>query len=252
MDDLNRELARFHRYAEHMRTLVGEAQSKAPPRSEGTDSAEVVHVVLGPDGIPASIRVAMDWRQRTSPQNLRSAVIEACEAAMAERLGAWTRSLQQDGWQDRMDRVQAGLDGKSAPEPETGGLPPAFRRDPNRPPPRPVDQIAEDMIRAFDTLDDREARSADMATGIVTGSGTSGRLTVTVNPTGLESVTAEESWLAGRSGDTLTAAFENALAAAKADLKRAAQDPAPGSRTAMKDLFDETLALLNDASRLSE
>ena len=70
-EDLIRELVRLQRYASQLHALIAEAQAQAPRSARGTDSSGAVHVLLGPDGLPESIRVDPDWRQRLDPLGRR-------------------------------------------------------------------------------------------------------------------------------------------------------------------------------------
>lgn len=246
MDELMHEVRRFQRYTERIQALMVEAQSQAPERNEGRDPKGAIHVVLGPDGTPVSISVAADWKQRVRPQEFSRALTEACEAAMFERLTVWGRALEDAGWRTKAERLQADYGREQLPD--TGlpdGLPPALRSRAGEANPRPLDVVTEDMIAAFDGLNVQGGPQRVSGSG----SGAGGRLTITLNPTGFESCTVDERWLAGQPAGTLNRLLGKALAEAHADLEHAPQNFSPWTPTAMNSLFGEAMALLEDPNR---
>jgi hypothetical protein len=237
--DLIRELQQIQRYAAGLHELLAQAQTQAPRRAEGTDRSGGVRVVLGPDGFPETIRVDSGWERRLAPEAFGGAVGEAFSAAMGERLAAWTDTLRQQGWQSDIDRLKGAAD--RSPE-----APPALRR-PTPPRSRPIGDVAEDMIKAFDTVD-AMARPPAPASG--TGSAAGGRLTITLAGNGALSCTAEPQWVSRQSPAALMSALNEALHAARADLAR--QHPPAAATTGRLDgLLDEAFALLSDPRRLT-
>lgn len=243
--DLIRELQQIQRYAAGLHDLLAQAQTQAPRQAEGTDRTGAVRVVLGPDGFPETIRVDSGWERRLAPEAFGGAVGEAFSAAMGERLAEWTDTLRRQGWQSNVDRLQ-----EDASRPSAGAVPPALRRPAAAGRPRPLVDLAEDMIRAFDTAD-RLSAPAPQATG--TGSVASGRLTVTLAANGALSCEAEPQWVSRQSPAALMSALNEALHAARADLDRQAAhapDPQPAT-TRLDGLFGEAFALLSDPRRLN-
>jgi hypothetical protein len=100
--------------ASRLQQVIAEAQSSAPGRAEGTDSCGAVHVRLGPDGLPRSLRVTSDWKRRVSADAFADAVGEACMAAARERMDAWAANLEQGGWKSRVDQLRDQLDQTAA------------------------------------------------------------------------------------------------------------------------------------------
>jgi hypothetical protein len=264
--DLIRELQRIQRYATGLGDLLAHAQAQAPRRAEGTDRSGGVRVVLGPDGFPETIRVESGWERRLAPEAFGGAVGEAFSAAMGERLAEWTDTLRREGWQSEVDRLKSGSPGgsgggSSSPSwsgspggsggaggnglgPSGDGIPPALRRRPE--PKRPIGDVAEDMIRAFDTVD-AMARPPAAASG--TGSAAGGRLTVTLAGNGALSCTAEPQWVSRQSPAALMSALNEALHEARADLERQPAAAPPPATTRLDGLLDEALAALANPLR---
>jgi hypothetical protein len=63
-DHLLRDLRQLQQYAAGLRGLLTDADAQAPQQAVGTDRTGTVSVVLGPDGLPNSVRVTSDWRPR--------------------------------------------------------------------------------------------------------------------------------------------------------------------------------------------
>ncbi|CCH31517.1 hypothetical protein BN6_42300 [Saccharothrix espanaensis DSM 44229] len=233
-----RQLARVQEYAATVRELLDGARAHAPTRAEGADGSGTVHVVLGPDGLPTSFRVDTGWDRRITPAGFGGAVLEAFQAAVADRMETWTRSMAADGWQQRADRVDAAA---------TGRIPPALRAPVPEVAPRPLGEVVEDALKAFDDVD---AFAGLPTSGGATGADRSGKLTVTLSPTGLTSCTADERWVGAQSAASLMNALGEALAAARRGL---ADLPAPPASTGPLDrLFGEAMALLSDPRKLAD
>lgn len=244
MDDLMAQFAQMQKYTAALHGLITEAQAQAPQHSEGTDQSTAVRVVLGPDGLPTSFRVEADWNRRIDPASFGGAVLEACQAAIGERLNAWTRTLQDDGWKARADRLTAG----SAAAPEQGRVPPAFRSPEPAVRPRPLGDITEDVIKAFDNVGWLAQQPPPTVGG--SGSGAGGKVTITLSGTGLTSCSADPRWVSNQTAAQLMNALSTALSAAKADLAKRPASPGPGS--GLDSLLAETMALLNDPRRLAD
>ncbi|WP_146241194.1 hypothetical protein [Actinokineospora spheciospongiae] len=165
-----------------------------------------------------------------------SAVLEAFQAATGERLAEWTRTQQALGLQAEVDNL------RTVPTPVSGEIPLAFRRSAGQPPPRPLGDLAEDLISAFDEVG--RAPAPKPATG--TGSAAGGKVTLTLSPSALVSCTADPAWVSRQTATMLTNALLEALAAARASLREAA--PAPESP--LNDLLSEVFAILGDPGRL--
>ncbi|MGQ0839138.1 hypothetical protein [Actinokineospora sp.] len=245
IEDMMAQFAQMQRYATALQNLVAGAQEHAPRESEGADPTKSVHVTLGPDGLPTTFRVDTEWERKMGPETFGGAVVEAFQAAIGERLSAWTSALAEDGWQDRVDKLKGGLTGA----PDKGRIPPAFRKpDAEDIPARPVGDLSEQVIKAFDNIDVFSAQSA--ARGVGTGMDRSGKLTIVLSTTGLTSCSADAHWVGEQTAARLMNALGEALAAAKADLAANAEKPAPNN--GMDQVLAEAMALLNDPRRLAD
>lgn len=245
-DDLLAQFAQIQRYAAGLQGLLAEAQAVAPQHSEGTDKSGAIRVQLGPDGIPMSFRVSGDWAQRLEPAAFGPAVVEACEAAIGHRLEEWTGSLDEDDWQDKVERLKGGPNDTTPPSPsrEPGRIPPALRRAVEEAEPRRLDLLAEEMITAFDNVESLVPPPVEPA------SGSTGTLTITLSSTGLTSCTAEPRWVSGQSAAGMMNALSAALTQARTDLENRGTDEEPA--TGLDRLLAQTLSLLNNPDRLSD
>lgn len=240
-DDLSRDLARLQHYAAGLEKLIDSAQDAAPRAATATDGTGMISVTLGSDGLPKSFRAEPDWNRHVKPEQLGQAVLDAFAAAMGERLAMWARTLQDRGWQQEVDELGAGSSG-----PNAGEILPAFRKPDV--PPRSIDVVAEDMMRALDQAP--EIGAAQHPTGTGTGSNRSGALTLTLSGNGLVSCTAETHWASRQSGTSLTNALGEALTEARADFARNNRGAPTGPN--LNNLFNEAIALMNDPRRLME
>jgi hypothetical protein len=238
--DLIRELQQIQRYAAGLQDLLAQAQAQAPQQAEGTDRSGAVHVVLGPDGFPETIRVDSGWERRLSPEAFGGAVGEAFSAAIGDRLAAWTTTLRQQDWQAGVDRLRAGV--------EHAPVAPTVRRDARPVRPRPLDAVTEDLIRAFDTVDELAAPPAPVAG---TGSAASDRLSITLAASGALSCTADPRWVSRQSPAALMSALSDALQAARADLAQRSRAVGSAPADRLDRLLDEAFALLADPQRFT-
>jgi DNA-binding protein YbaB len=244
-EEIMAQFAQIQRYAAGLQGLLAEAQAMAPGRSQGADRNGAVHVTIGPDGLPSSFRVAPDWKRKIEADTFGSAVLEACQAAIGDRLSVWTHALADDGWQDRVERLKGGAADPAPPSQAPARIPPALRNAVQRARPRPADQLAEEVLGALDNVEQFTPSSASGS-----GSAAGGKLTVTINTTGLTSCTADHKWVSRQTAALLMNELGAALAAARADLQTQSQRTEPA--TEMDRLIAESLSLLNDPSRLAD
>lgn len=240
-DELMRELAQIQQYAISLQGLLATAQAQAPRSSEGADRTGTVRVFLDHDGLPDSFRIESGWHRKISAEGFSGAVLEAFQVAMGERLAVWTRTLEGQGWQSQDDHLRVDLDEQPPRE-----LPPTFRCPVDEVSPRPIDLVAEDMIRAFDQVGRFAAPSPQAAGG--TGANRSGKLVLTLSKAGLVSCTAAPEWVSGQTAATLMNALGEALTSARADLQNSTDQPAPSG--SLEALFAEALALVRDPQRV--
>jgi hypothetical protein len=173
-------------------------------------------------------------------------VVEACQAAISERLAAWTKSLRDDGWKARADRLKGGLDVPTV-IPEQGGVSLTSRPSAQTARPRSLGDVTEDVIKAFDNVD-RLTQQPPPPAG--SGSGGGGKVTITLSSTGLTSCSADPRWVSGQNAAQLMNALSAALSAAREDLAKRSRSLNP--RSGLDRLFNEALALLSDPSRLTD
>lgn len=239
-DDLMRELVQLQQYAAGLQGLLATAQADAPRSSEGTDRTGTIRAFLGPDGQPNSFRIEPGWNRKIPAENFGGAVLEAFQAAIGERLAIWTRTLEQQGWQAQADRLRVDLD----KQPSASGQAEisAFGHFVEDVTPRPVDQIAEDMIKAFDQVGHIAAAPPQVARGA--GSSRSDKLVLTLSAAGLVSCTADPEWVSTQTAASLMNALGEALTAARADLEDSTGRLTPSQ--SLDRLFTEALALLRD------
>jgi hypothetical protein len=245
-EDLMAQFAQIQRYANGLQRLLADAQAMAPSQSEGTDRSGAVTVQLGADGIPRSFRIAPDWNRRLAPAEFGPAVVEACQAAIGDRLSVWTDSLTKGGWQDRVEQLK---DGPADPAPsrdDSARIPPAFRKAVDSARPRPAMELAEEVIRSFDKVENFTPPAAPLASGTAAR----GKLTVTLSSTGLVSCTVDAGWVAGQTATILMNELGTAVRAATDMLHKEmpeAAEPAAG----IDRLLAESLALLNKPEELA-
>lgn len=90
-DELVRALQQIQQQADAVRRLIVDAQTVVPARAEGDDASGGLSLIVGPDGLPESLRVAADWRDRLAPGHFADAVLEAFAAASENRMAVWMR-----------------------------------------------------------------------------------------------------------------------------------------------------------------
>lgn len=244
--DIVHELHQIQQYAAGLRRLLDRAQSQAPTRSEGADRSGMIRVTLDADGLPSSVRIEPGWQRRISPEAFGTAVVQAGQAAMGARLEAWARGLQESGWTAEVDQFQEGLatQAPGAPAERPSALIPGGPAEKAR----PVDAVAEEVIRALDEV--TSLVPAPPQAGVGHGVDESGTLTLTISRAGLVSCHADPRWVSEQSSASLSNALSEALSAARADLTRHPEQPAPSS--GWDRLFIEALELLSEPHRVAE
>jgi hypothetical protein len=222
--------ALFQHASELQKTLEG-IDSAMPERSEATDRSGAVRVVLGTEGLPETFRVATDWNRRIDPRSLGEAVVEACEAAMQQRLAAWAQVLEDQGLMERIrriDRLEAQTSAAAGLSDDS--LPPALQRKPVRPQTPPLEMLADKAMSAQDALDAYLASSAGAPPREPQGTGTdrTRALRLTVTESGTVSCDIDPKWAARRPGPQVAEALNNVLGFARRDLAKAVE-AAPSS-----------------------
>jgi hypothetical protein len=238
-DDLMAQFAKMQEYTTALHAMVNAAQSQAPSESKGSDRTGSVHVTLDTDGIPVSFRVDNRWNRNIEADSFGDVVFEAFQAAIGDRLTVWSDSLTEDGWQERVDKLQGGPTGV-APE---GRVPPAFRKPAEEVTPRALDEVAEDALKAFDNVD-----SYSMQPEGAIGTDRSGHLAIGLSSSGMTSCTADGQWVSTQSAARLMNALGEALANAKEDLAAKVESQG-GIGGGLDRLLGEAMALLKDPSK---
>ncbi len=242
-DELVRALQQIQQQADAVRRLIVDAQTFAPARAEGDDASGGLSLIVGPDGLPESLRVAADWRDRLTPGHFADAVLEAFAAASEGRMAVWMRALAAGDWQGRFEQLRRSIDNPHQTDPSTPTPRPQPPQRPASVRPRDLNGLAEEMIRAFGSLD-----PTPPAMGTCTDA--SGNMTIAVSATALESCTVRVGWVSQQRADTLTNAFRQAVIAARGHLSQTS--PAPSPTPEVASLLNQAMAFLQDPHRLSD
>lgn len=99
--DMMRQLQHLQQQAAQLGQLARDLTAATPQRSEGSDPTGWVRIVLGPDGLPAEIRVRDGWQQHLEPERLGAAVLDANNDAVQRAMQLWTAQLQDSHWSTR-------------------------------------------------------------------------------------------------------------------------------------------------------
>lgn len=241
-------LLQFHQYTQKLQQLMSDVQSKLPRRAEGTDSQGAVTVRLGADGLPETIKVSSDWQRRRGAEAIGPAVVEAFGSAMNERMERWAQAVRESDWEARAEEfdreVPATFTGGGNSTPQ-GGFP---ERDLRHVIPRPLDELAEEMITALDSVDSPDAGSDSQAEATGTSSGH--HVAITVTKGALVACEIDPQWASRQSSVRLNQVLDEALNKARTKLSEAeaaAESRSPGRQ--LDGLFDEALAILKDPQR---
>ncbi|MFD4762359.1 hypothetical protein ACFWOJ_26875 [Streptomyces sp. NPDC058439] len=244
-EEFIRGLQQFQQHALNLQSMMSDMQNRMVPQgAEGTDTQGAVTVRLAADGLPEFIRAASDWQRRQPPEAIGAAVSEAYGAAVSEQMTAWGQALEDGDWQSKADQLdsQFGQPAASAAQPD---IP---ERDLRYVVSRPLDELAEDVLSAFDALErmDETASGPDEVNGTSAGR----HVTLVVSKGALRSCEVDRQWAAGQSYIGLNQAFEEALGDARdklSSIEAAAADGLAGLQ--VDSLLDEALAILRDPQR---
>lgn len=248
-DDVLRQLAQIQQDAAGMQTALVEALATASQRTEGGDPSGAVCASLGSDGLPEAFRVEAEWDRLLAPAAFSGAVVAASRVAMGTRLAVAARLLA-----DKDQPANAAQERENIPAQRAtttsgsafGLVGPEHDRDDVTP--RSLGQLAEDMIKALDTVIGSGTPPLPASSG--TGVSSAGKLSMTFSPAGVVSCVADPRWVSTKTGASLTRALCTALGAARADLAKNTRIP---PRTDGLDRhLDEALAILNDPQRLTD
>ncbi|MEU8569283.1 hypothetical protein AB0C51_13140 [Streptomyces pathocidini] len=244
-DEVVRSLQQLRWRATNAHRLMAEIQASSFQPVEGWDPGGAVRVKLESDNLPEVIQVANDWQHRLAPRDFGPAVVKAYQAAANTRMQAWASVLEQSDW-----RIHAEQARSDAPQPATPEAR-ASERDLRHVAPRPLGEVAEDMISAFDNIAGIGVELANPVQG--KGKSSTRSVTITVTKNALVSCEVSPQWPSRRHPATVAQALNEALANARADLVRAtAAAEAGGRRSQLDSLFGEALAILSDPQRFAD
>ncbi|MEV6965127.1 hypothetical protein AB0M47_08405 [Hamadaea sp. NPDC051192] len=246
-DELMHELARMEQYAAMLQGLLKEADATAPQRTQAEDSSGAVNIVLDAAGLPERMDVSSDWPRRVKPDALGAAVLNAFGQASESRVQDWSRTLEGGEWGDKMQRAMREDSVEQFTTP-LNDVPAMFRRDTAPVQPRRIDELAEEMMREMDRVDEIAADSPLVQH--FEGTNRTRTVTVKLNASGLTGCDIDANWAADQSGGSIAHALNEALTIARDRLRDHAGAPTAQGR--LDALFAETMALMNDPRRMAE
>ncbi|WP_413103528.1 YbaB/EbfC family nucleoid-associated protein [Streptomyces sp. Inha503] len=249
-EDIIRELQQFQQHAENLRQLMSDMHDQVPRSSEGTDAQGAVSVTLGGDGLPESIKLASDWQRRRRAEDLGGAVVEAFESAMSDRMERWSRSLEQSGWEERAGQLDDDFDSPASSTPSRP-VPEISDHDVRHVLHRPVDESIEDVLTAFDTVDQLDADS--FLPPQVKGESAARRVAITLTAHALVSCEVDPQWAAGQSVVRLNQALNEALNNAREKVSSAVSPGAAGvANLHVGGLMNEFLAIIKNPQHFTD
>ncbi|MFE2182724.1 YbaB/EbfC family nucleoid-associated protein [Streptomyces sp. NPDC059455] len=246
-EDFIRELQQFQQYAENLQHLMSDMRDQVPRSSEGTDAQGAVSVTLGADGLPESIKLASDWQRRRPAEDLGGAVVEAFESAMSDRMERWSRSLESSGWEERAEQLGDGRASSASTTPSRPA-PEISDHDVRHVLYRPVDESIEDVLTAFDAVDQLDADS--FLPPQVKGESAARRVAISLTAHALVSCEVDPQWAAGQSVVRLNQALNEALNNAREKVSSAESPGAAGvANLHVGGLMNEFLAIIKNPQR---
>ncbi|GGL11877.1 hypothetical protein [Mangrovihabitans endophyticus] len=213
--------------------LARELAAAAPEQASGHDNTGQAQVVLGPDGVPAEIRIHPGWQQHLGPERLGPAVMDAHADALQQAAIRWAGTLDATGWRQRAGPADTIDADNAAGGPAPPDLPHGHARD--------TSELAEDVLTQLHAAQEPRAATSTQAQG----HDDEHHVTLTLGPAGLAACSIDAHWADHRTGDTITRALATALsqaASARADR------PDPGARldALVGDALATLTALTND------
>ncbi|HEY0700907.1 MAG TPA: hypothetical protein VGD43_24250, partial [Micromonospora sp.] len=98
-------LRRLRGQAAGLHQLMTEVRAHAPRSAAGSDPSGTAHATIGADGLPEEIRVEAGWKRGMHPESVAGAVVDACTAAVAEGMRAWSETLTRTSWSARAEAL---------------------------------------------------------------------------------------------------------------------------------------------------
>ncbi|WP_406095908.1 hypothetical protein [Streptomyces sp. NBC_01013] len=246
-EEFIRGLQQFQEHASNLQNMMTDMQNRMPQGAEGTDAQGAVTVRMAADGLPEFIRVTSDWQRRQEPEAVGAAVSEAYGAAMSQQMTAWAQAFEDGNWQAKADQLDS-----QAARPATPAAPAVQPEIPERDLryviSRPLDELAEDVLSAFDMVDRLGEAASEPAE--VEGISAGRQVTLVVTKGALRSCEVDRQWATGQSYIGLNQAFEEALVDARDKLSSTEAAGADGIAGLQVDsLLDEALAMLRNPQR---
>ncbi|MFJ8852018.1 hypothetical protein [Streptomyces sp. NPDC102437] len=242
--DIFQELQQFQEYANKMQQLMSEMRDQMPQHAEGEDAQGAVRVRVIAGGIPESIKAASDWQRRQPPENLGAAVVEAYGSALSEWMERWSGGLAQADWEARAHQFDGTL-GQPASAGTASAPPETFERDVRYVVPRPLEEVAEDVLTAFDVVERQNPESSVQPE--MKGDSAARRVVITLGSQGLASCEVDPEWAARQSVVRLNQALDDALADARAKSSSAeSSGPDAVADLNLGGLLDEALAIMKN------
>lgn len=252
--EILQSLRRLQTYAAGLSELAASVRAEAPESFEGADPTGSVSVKLGADGVPTAIRVEPDWDSELEPEALGAAVMSAVSSAVTVGMQAWSATLEQTSWRERVARYESEAAAQPAALVDAGPLVDSGSLVDSAPlvdsvaspltdrvSARDLGELTEELIAALTAARTRAAA----AEGV--GAAGSGRVSIVLARTGLQACTIEPTWAWRQTADALTRALMDALRAARADLDAKVQPPPAAAD--LGRLADEAMATLRALSQ---
>jgi hypothetical protein len=228
-NEILRRLQRLHEQATGVHELMSSLHTQAPQSATAHDPTGSVRVSIGADGLPTAIRIESDWQAQLAPQAVGDAVLAAFNAAVAEGMRAWAQVLEGTSWRSRLAEFEAGVSQRS--DADAGMLIPHSAESTGA---RDLHEIAEEALRQSASLRRQHRGQATLAVG----SDGSGNASITLSRSGLQACSVRAAWASRHDGSTLTAALNDALRAARAEL------PVQSTPVDLTDLLGDALTAL--------
>ncbi|MFG2674623.1 hypothetical protein [Streptomyces sp. NPDC048445] len=249
-DEFIEGLQQFQQHTLQLQNLMTDMQNRMAQGSEGTDAQGAVTVRLAPDGLPEFIRAATDWQRRLEPEVIGATVTEAYGVAMSQQMTAWGQAFEDANWEDKADHL-GGPIGQSNASDAPAAQPDIPEPDLRYVVSRPLDQLAEDILSAFDTVDRLEETISEPAEAEGTSAGR--QVTLVVSKGALRACQVDPRWAAGKSYIALNQAFDEALSDARDKLNSVEAVTAEGiAGLQMDSLLNEALVVLRDPMRFKD
>lgn len=214
------------------------ADSTPTAPATGTDGSESVTMTVGSEGFPDALHIVPDWERRLGAERLALAITEAGRAARSRQMAATADELRRF--------AEHGQAGGANANPYTQGTAPRAHGQPYGEyagGSMSLDDLAEKALKLFSEVERFRPAPAQAM-----GRGATGRLAVTLSADGFVSCSVDPQWAAGKPSATLIDAFREGVREAREAL--AGQQPTASPMDALKSLFDESLAMLQDPRRL--